>query len=127
VLRDALLGRIEGRRVGAGIPEALIDISEAVRSAVSGVDAVADTAEPGEDLPASLRTLGTKRAARELAGMKTGSIGANAAGKRQRPTSTHRDKSTIGESFPRTGARGTGVVTFESDLKHAILVALGRR
>lgn len=126
MLRDAFVAETGDQRASTDKAEALGGISDAVRWVASGVDDAGPVVSLGKDQQASMPALGAKRAAREIASMKSRSNAANPGARISNGTLAERNRSAIFESVVRSWVAGGEGAAFELDLKQAILVALGQ-
>lgn len=125
-LRDSLVVKIEGRGDREGLPQALLGVSEALRSVASDHDGGSEATLVGMDEHDAVRSLGAKRAAREIAGGTRSIIGERIGGKSQIGVPIDRHKSVVEDDVATGSAPGTEKAALVFDLKQAISIALGR-
>ncbi len=125
-LRESLVVKIERQGDSEGLPNALLGVSEALRSVASNHDGDSEATLGGMDDHDAIRSLGAKQAAREIAGGTRSIIGARLGGKSSIGVSIDRHKSAVEEDVASAWVPGTDKATLVSDLKQAISIALGR-
>lgn len=124
-VRDKLVSEISSRH-DASTPDTLVDISEAVRSVISGVDEIVIASVFAQDQKDSVQRLSVKRSARALVSVKVRNISFGAAGKSVKGIIAPPDKETILEGITSSWPASSEGATFVSDLKDAISSALGQ-
>jgi len=108
------------------MPNVLVGMSDAVQSVASVIEDVTIVAPLGHDRQSGIAGLGAKRLAREIAGAKSRMVGTNAGGMARKQEMAIFDRSTIVDDAGSLWARPLESATFGSEIKQAILVALGQ-
>jgi hypothetical protein len=125
-LRESLVVTIEGRGGREGLPQALLGVSEALCSVASDHDGGSEPTSAGMDEQDAVRSLGTKRAAREIVGGTRSTIGERIGGKSPIGVPIDRHNSVVEDDVASGSAPGTEKAALVFDLKQAISIALGR-